>query len=290
MKIFTLILLLSSFIFGAKIELEILGSGGPEIDKRASTSYLLWIDNKARLLVDMGSGSMLHFEHSEAKLKDLEAVVLTHLHIDHSVDLASFVKAGYFSSRIKPLEIIGPRGNKYFPSIDEFLQTLFGKKGVYRYMNDVLYKQSDSFQIIPYEIDSNIIITKKYKDFNLELINVHHGIIPALALAINVDGKKIVISGDTNNQNNNLQKITKNANLFVAHHAIAQSQKGYATKLHMSPSIIAELAHNADVEKLLLTHRMKRTLGNEKNTLSIIKKKFNGKTVFAEDKMKILIE
>ncbi len=88
-------------LLSQKIELEILGSGGPELDGRASTSYVLWIDNKAKLLVDMGSGSMLRFEQSNAKLKDLEAVVLTHLHIDHSVDLPSFVKAGYFTSRTK---------------------------------------------------------------------------------------------------------------------------------------------------------------------------------------------
>lgn len=62
------------------------------IDGRASSSYILWIDDKAKLLVDMGSGSMLRFEQSKAKLEDLEAVVLTHLHIDHSVDLPSFIK------------------------------------------------------------------------------------------------------------------------------------------------------------------------------------------------------
>ena len=53
-------------------------------------------------------------------------------------------------------------------------------------------------------LSQNIIITKQYKDFQLQLINVHHGIVPALALRINVDGKSIVISGDTNNQNANL--------------------------------------------------------------------------------------
>ena len=290
MKIFILLFLLSVLIFGSKVELEILGSGGPEIDGRASTSYLLWIDGKARLIIDMGSGSMLRFEQSGAKIEDLQAVVLTHMHIDHSVDLPSFIKAGYFTNRSKSLEINAPRGNQYFPSIDEFLQTLFGKKGAYRYMNDVLHKQNDSFEIIAYEIDSNKIITKKYKDFTLELINTHHGIIPALALAINVDGKKIVISGDTNNQNLNLQKISKNANLLVAHHAIAESQKGYATKLHMPPSTIAQLVKNANVKEILLTHRMNRTIGNEKNTLKIIKKKFGGKISFAEDRMRILIK
>ncbi len=40
------------------VVLQVLGSGGPEImqDQRASSSYLLWLDGKARLLVDAGAG------------------------------------------------------------------------------------------------------------------------------------------------------------------------------------------------------------------------------------------
>ena len=42
--------------------LQILGSAGPAFNKdRASSSYLLWIDGKARMLVDMGGGAYLRF-------------------------------------------------------------------------------------------------------------------------------------------------------------------------------------------------------------------------------------
>jgi len=278
---------LSTLLLASKIELEVLGSGGPEIDGRASTSYLLWIDNKARLLVDMGSGSMLRFEEAGAALEDLNVVVLTHLHIDHSVDLPSFVKAGFFSERKESLEIIAPRGNKYFPSIEEYLETLFGENGAYRYMQDVLTPQSDSFEILPVTIDSTEIVTKEYKNFRLKIINVNHGIVPALALAIEVDGKKIVISGDTNNANNNLDKIAKNADLFIAHHAIPQHAGRFAKNLHMTPSIIADIAQKADVKQIVLTHRMRRTLNKESESLKIIKSIYRGKVVFAEDRMKI---
>jgi len=289
MRLFIFFVFLSSLLFASKVELEILGSGGPELDGRASTSYLLWIDNRARLIVDMGSGSMLHFEESGARLEDLNAVVLTHLHIDHSVDLPSFVKAGFFSQRVEKLDIIAPRGNEYFPSIEEYLQTLFGKRGAYRYMQDVLLSSSDSFQIKAVTIDSNRVITKEYKDFTLKLINVNHGIVPALALAIEVDGKKIVISGDTSNKNRHLEKISKNADLFVAHHAIPEYAGHFAKRLHMTPSTIAQVAFKADVKKVVLTHRMRRTLDKESESLEIIKKFYRGKVLFGEDKMRLKI-
>jgi len=287
MKFLFFILLFSSILFSANVELEILGSGGPELDGRASTSYVLWVDGEAKLIVDMGSGSMLRFEQSNAKLETLEAVVLTHLHIDHCVDLPSFVKAGYFSDRKKSLDIIGPYGNANFPSIEEYLTGLFGKNGIYRYMKDVLSYFSDSFQIKDVEIDSKKIVKRDYDSFKLSFINVHHGIIPAIAVAIEVDGKKIIISGDTNNQNKNLEKIAQNADIFIAHHAIPQHFGKFAKSLHMTPSIIATVAKNANVKKVVLSHRMKRTLNKEKESLDIIKGFYNGEVVFAEDRMKI---
>lgn len=42
----------------AGVWLQVLGSGGPELtDGRASSSYLVWQDGRARILVDMGPGS-----------------------------------------------------------------------------------------------------------------------------------------------------------------------------------------------------------------------------------------
>jgi ribonuclease BN (tRNA processing enzyme) len=287
LKFILSLLLLSNLLLATKIELEILGSGGPELDGRASTSYLLWIDNEAKLIVDMGSGSMLRFEQSSAKLESLDAVVLTHLHIDHSVDLPSFVKAGFFSSRSKSLEIIAPFGNDFFPSIDEYLNSLFGSNGAYKYMQDVLSPQSDSFQIIPVEINSKTITSKKYEKFTLKLISVHHGIVPALALRIDVGNKSIIISGDTNNKDKNIQKIAKDADIFIAHHAISEHSGKFAKQLHMSPSIIADIARDAKVKKVVLTHRMNRTRTKEKESLKIIKKVFKGEVIFAEDRMRL---
>ena len=138
------------------------------------------------------------------------------------------------------------------------------------------------------EITKNIV-TKSYKDFTLKLIRVNHSIVPALALAIEVDSKKIVISGDTSNKNHNLEKITKDADLFIAHHAIPEHSGAFSKKLHMTPSTIAKIALKSKVKKVILTHRMRRTLDREQESLKIIKNIYKGEVEFAEDRMRVPI-
>jgi len=282
-----LLVLLTTWLTATEVEVEILGSGGPEIDGRASASYLIWIDNKARLLIDAGSGSMLRFEQSEADLEDLDAIALTHLHIDHVVDLPSYVKAGYFTRRSQPLPILGPVSNAYFPSTTEYIQLLFGERGAYRYMSDVLTPQSDSFQILPESIDAPQIITRQFQHFKLTVLNVNHGIVPALAFRVDVGSKNVVISGDTSNTNHQLEKLAQNADLFIAHYAIPEIHGTYANKLHMTPGIIGDVAAKSHVKKVLLSHRMRRTIGKEEASLKIISSKYKGAVILAEDRMKI---
>jgi len=74
MKKLLFLLLLSPLLLLAqsnqKIMLQVLGSGGPEMnDKRASSSYLIWIDGKSRILIDFGSGASLRFEESDANYR-----------------------------------------------------------------------------------------------------------------------------------------------------------------------------------------------------------------------------
>jgi len=55
----------------------------------------------------------------------------------------------------------------------------------------------------------------------------------------------------------------------------------------MKPSEIMHIAKQSHIKKILLSHRMKRTLSQERETLELIKKEFNGKVIFAEDRMKL---
>ena len=279
MKTVLLAFLLPLFLQAAEATFVVLGSGGPETTPRASTGYLLKIDGTARLLIDAGSGVMHRFAQNGARIDSLEAVAFTHLHIDHCVDFPAFVKAGYFSGRRAPLPVIGPPGNAAFPSVEAYLQGLFGNTGVYRYMQDVLTPQSDAFELLPMRAEA----TMAFPSFTLHALPVHHGIVPALAYRIDVGEKRIVISGDTDDADGTLAAFARGADLLVMHHAIPETGFGGARSLHMTPSQIGKIAAAAGAKKLILTHRMQRTIGREKESEAVIRRSYKGEPVFAED-------
>ena len=288
MKSFIL-LLLPLFIYANSVEVQVLGSGGPEFSKRASSSYIIWIDGKAKVLIDAGGGSFLRFSQSGAKIEDLSFIALTHLHIDHSADLASFMKAGFFSPRVNMLPILGTISSRDFPDIKTFLERMFGKNGAYAYMSDILSSNSDSFELKAITLDQNrnsLIIDS----IKIESIGTNHGVVPALSFAFIIDGKKIVFSGDTSAKSDNLIKLTKDADLFIANHAIPQYSGDFAKKLHMTPKRIGEIAQKANVKKLILSHRMKRTYGKESQSIGFIRELYKNEIILAEDLMRIEVK
>ncbi len=286
---YLILFLLPLFISAQSITLQILGSGGPEFSKRASSSYLIWIDDKARVMVDAGGGAFTRFTQSGAKIEDLKLMALTHLHIDHSADLPAFMKAGFFSKRTDILPILGTTSAGDFPDISTFLQRLFGKKGAYAYMQDILTPKSDSFQIKPIEFDQGFN-SKNFGEIVVGMVGVTHGKIPAIAYCININGKKIIFAGDTSASSEQLIKLAQGADYLIVHHAIPQDAGKFAKFLHITPKRIGEVAQKAKVKHLILSHRMKRTYNAEVETLRLIHEHYKGEVIWAEDLMKIEVE
>ena len=110
------------------LAVQTLGSGGPELqDKRASTSYLIWVHGAARVIVDVGGGSAIRFGESGAQMSQVDVVLFSHFHIDHSGDFPALVFSSWFEERKRPLPVYGPPGNDFMPSTTEFVRDLFGE-------------------------------------------------------------------------------------------------------------------------------------------------------------------
>lgn len=270
------------------VKLQVLGSGGPELyDNRASSGYILWHNNKARILVDTGPGTSVNFGKAGADYKDLEAIILSHLHVDHSTDLPAYVKGAVFTDRIQNLMIYGPSGNELMPSTKDFVQRMFGEQGAYPYLSGFLVDYSRNYFIDVKETDISHNKLQHFtlnEEVNISGIAVEHGPLPAAAWRVNVDGCSVVFSGDMSAKRPNLIELAKDADMLIAHSAIPQAAQGRpATALHMLPSQIGNIAKQAGVKQVVLSHRMTPSIGREENTLKEIRKHYSGKVSFADD-------
>lgn len=273
---------------GRGVELQVLGSGGPELeDKRASSSYLVLQDGRPRILVDSGGGSSLRFGQAGAHVAQLDAILFTHLHVDHSADFPALMKSSYFEQRTRDLPVYGPIGNADFPSTTQFIADLFdGKRGVYRYLSDFFTGKDGGYWLRAHDVEvrgREVRMLFRSADLTAAATQVIHGGVPALAWRITAGGRSIVFSGDGNGDNGNLEVLARDADLFVAHNAIPEGETGGARQLHMPPSVIARIAKVARVRQVVLSHRMLRTLGREAETRSVIARVYSGPVTFADD-------
>jgi ribonuclease BN (tRNA processing enzyme) len=275
-------------ICGAQgIAMQVLGSGGPELqDKRASSSYLIWQNGKPRVLVDAGGGSALRFGESGAQMSDLDVILFSHFHVDHSGDFAALIKSSWFEDRTRPLPVYGPEGNDFMPSTVQFVSDFFSDKGAYGYLSELFVSnEKGSYKLQPHSVagTSEPAVAFRSPDFTASSVRVIHDGVPALAWRIEIAGKRIVFSGDTNGNDPALPRLATDADIFVAHNAVPEGATGVERNLHMPPSVIGQIAGEARVKHLVLSHRMLRTLGKESQTASEIRKHYSGPLDFSND-------
>ncbi|HGG57348.1 MAG TPA: MBL fold metallo-hydrolase [Nannocystis exedens] len=267
------------------IALQILGSGGPIADdRRASSGYLVWVQGRARVLVDIGGGVVLNFAASGAAVEDLQVVVLSHLHVDHSVDFAALMKSAYFGERSEPLPVFGPDGNEYFPGLAQYLSALFGERGAYRYLGWTLQEGEGPFSLEVHEVavagaGEQLILD----DLRLSLVGAPHGVVPALGVRVDVGGRSIAFAGDQRLDDARFLERIAGVDVLVAHDAIPERSGGPARSLHAPPSAIGRAAAAAKVGRLILSHHMIRALRGSTETIAEIRAHYRGPLLFADD-------
>jgi ribonuclease BN (tRNA processing enzyme) len=270
------------------LAVQVLGSGGPELqDKRASSSYLIWDHGTARVIVDAGGGSALRFGESGAQMSKVDAVLFSHFHVDHSGDFPALVFSSWFEDRKRPLPVYGPQGNNFMPSTTEFVRDLFSEPhGAWRYLSELVEPgAAGRYTLEPHDVvaGSKPVLVFRNSDIVVYAVRVIHGGFPSLAWRVEIDGKRIVFSGDTNGDGEGLTQLALDADLFVAHNAVPEGVTGVERRLHMPPSVIGMIAANAHVKQVILSHRMLRTLGRESETEAEISRRFSGPVAFAND-------
>lgn len=296
----------------------VLGSGGPiaTAKGRASAGYLIFIDGKPKVLMDVGGGTFQRLAKSGTNIKDLDTILLSHLHLDHMGDLAPVVKTMYFhnraagSKRTAKFVVYGPDKNgatfpdapgldptvAQYPSTKEHVDGHFDlHTGINRYMH--VFARAISAGVFGYD---TVDVSPNWKAYNPETIydkdglvikavGVNHGPVPALAFRIEYKGKSVVYSGDTSSVGGNMIEISQDADMLIYDTALFAETAPDASfdifyKLHTTPNRIGEVAAAAHVKTLILSHITPQTEGKSAQIMERIRDKgFDGEIKTARD-------
>jgi ribonuclease BN (tRNA processing enzyme) len=273
------------------LEVVVLGSGGPRPFGRAGSSFIVLVEGTARILVDAGPGAFLRIGELNLDLEKVDTVLLTHLHIDHSGDLAAFFNARALSSD-GPIayRIFGPDGAGLFPKTSHFVDLLVGQHGAFAYQKTFGADESFAVRDLSIRLDSPRTTIVDEDGLVVEEIATHHGDCPSVAYRISYQGVSVVFSGDMDaSALPNLVQLAKNADLLIFNCAVLDppGSPSQLYSLHTPPKKIGEAARDSGVKNLLLSHTAPDVEGQEAAVRKSIRAAFAGPVRFASDKLRV---
>jgi ribonuclease BN (tRNA processing enzyme) len=275
------------------LEVVVLGSGGPRAFGRGGSSFIVEVDGTPRILLDAGPGAFLRIGDLNLDVENVDTVLLTHLHLDHSGDLAAFFNERALTSD-GPItyRIFGPDGAGLFPPTSRFVDLLVGKDGAFAYQKT--FGADESFVVRDLAIRLASPRTKIVDEHGLvvEEIATHHGDCPSVAYRISYQGVAVVFSGDMDRSAlPNLVQLAKNADLLIFNCAVLDppASPPQLYDLHTPPQKIGEAARDSGVKRLLLSHLAPDVLGQEGAVRRSIHASYPGPVSFAADKLRVRV-
>lgn len=281
------------------LELVTLGSGGPGATGRAGSCNLILLDGVPRILVDAGPGCFVRLGEAKLSLARTDIVLLTHLHIDHVGELPGLFKARAVSGGgAIQFHVFGPDGRRAkgddaeFPSTKRLMHLLFDKGGAFAYLSDFA---------APIKIDAHDIDTALHPNqapkilleedgLTIRAIPGHHRDAPAVIYRIDYAGKSITFSGDIDHNGlPDLQKIAQGADLLVFNSVVLDppGSPPILYTLHTPPKAIGEIARDAGVKQVLLSHLSPAIETNREAVTASIHEAYSGTVNFATDGLRI---
>ncbi|HNR11824.1 MAG TPA: ribonuclease Z [Thermodesulfobacteriota bacterium] len=246
--------------------LTILGSGtGVPQDHRRAPGLVIQAGS-IPLLFDSGSGAAYQLPAAGFCYSDFDHLFFTHYdHPDHVNDLAELLFANkYFDPRrTRKLSIYGPPGiKKYVARLAE----------LYSSLEDLHYPLDIR------EIEENEFTIDEVKIFSRPLD--HQGK-PCVGYRIDYRGKTVAYSGDTD-YCDNLITLALKSDILVVECSFPNELK---TKGHLTPRDIADVAVQARVSRVVLTHLYPPC--DQVDIVAQVREGYDGIVVKAEDLMRI---
>jgi len=251
------------------MEVYIIGSGTcvPSL-RRGSPGTVIRCGN-SMMLLDSGSGTLRRLLEVDIDFKEIDYLLYSHLHPDHTSDLVPFLFASNYGSekmRTKELHIIGPVG------ITEFYRAL--KRAYGKWIVPQSYR-INFMEIADEELN--------FTDFTLQGFSLVHSDHSVGFRLKSREGKIVAYSGDTD-YCPNLIELARGVDLLILECSFPDERK---VEGHLTPSLAGHVAREAKCRRLLLTHFYPPC--DDHDVKKIVKGKYSGDVILAEDLMKIVV-
>ncbi|MFJ8475419.1 MBL fold metallo-hydrolase [Kitasatospora sp. NPDC094011] len=215
------------------MKLTVVGCSGsfPSADS-ACSSYLVEADG-FRVVLDLGNGALGALQQHTG-LYDVDAVLLSHLHADHCVDLCAYWVARNYRAEGCPelLPVYGPTGTAARLARAYDMPENPGMKEVFEFRT----LTPGSFGLGP---------------FRITVAQVNHPV-DAFAFRLEHAGRSLVYSGDTG-ECPELVELARDTDLFLCEAAYLDGRDTFQA-VHLNGREAGEHAAAAGARRLVLTH------------------------------------
>ena len=273
------------------MRVTLLGTGCPQADPHRFGPASLVFAGGRQFLIDCGSGVTQRLLGAGSSGAQLDAVLLTHLHSDHVIDLYQLLISSWHQGRDRPQRIFGPPGTRAFA---EATMELWRREREQR----IAWERRPSVAALELEIiefsegwiwqENGVRIAAFEVD--------HRPVEPAFGFLFEADGCRAVFSGDTT-VCDNLIAWAGDVDLLVhecfIHREMVARRGGQIDQglenvaaYHTISSEVGKVASRAGARALLLTHFVPVTFDRDA-LLAEVTADFAGPVLIGEDLLSI---
>jgi ribonuclease BN (tRNA processing enzyme) len=244
------------------MELVVLGAHGTWPKPGGATSGYLLRHDGFTLWLDLGTGTMANLQR-HVGLFDVGAVVISHSHPDHLVDLYPYFYARHFSPE-------RPLGTPLYcpPEVLQRGMSLFGE--------DTQAAVGESFALTEIQPGTGF----EAGPFRIRTAPMAHPV-PTIGLRVETDGATLAYTADTG-PTPELAPLARGADVLLAE-ASWQEDGTERVPIHLTGRQAGQAARDADVDTLILTH-IWPTLDRSRSAAEAAEA-FPGEIVLAEEGM-----
>jgi len=216
------------------MRVTVIGCAGSFPGPNSPSSCYLFEADGFRLVVDMGNGALGVLQR-HADIGSIDAVLLSHLHADHCVDLYAYRIARRYAPAgpMPPIPVYGPAGAL------ARLAKIHGFDD-----NDGMAEQFEFSTLEPGYLSIG--------PFAIEAGHVNHPV-ETFGFRLRAGGASVTYSGDTG-ESDELVRLAAGADLALFEASFLTTQEGRPPNVHLTAQEAAQHAARAGVEHLVLTH------------------------------------